>query len=211
MNRWIDDIVRAMQNLGGQATYAELYDEVARVRNESLPSSWQAIVRNQVESYSSDSENYRAHREDVFYSVGGLGSGTWALRKRVSYVPVESRPDLAAGGRQSEPHPRYEGAVTRVTLDRYERDPKLRQQCLDHWGYDCVACGLNFETAYGPIGRGYIHVHHLQPLALRPGPRLVDPIRDLRPVCPNCHAMLHKRDPPIPVEELREHLRSSAS
>ncbi|MEM1042624.1 MAG: HNH endonuclease [Bacteroidota bacterium] len=211
MARWIDDIVTAMQNLGGQAAYAALYEEVARVRGLPLPKTWRAIVRNQVESYSSDSENYRDSREDLFYSVGGLGSGAWALRKRAGYPTKNSitRADSASASR--EPRPGYEGAVKRVALDRYERDPKLRQRCLDYFGYDCAVCGLNFETAYGEIGRGYIHVHHLVPLALKAGPRLVDPVRDLRPVCPNCHAMLHRRNPPIPVEELRAQLRSSAS
>ena len=211
MARWIDDIVTAMQNLGGQATYAALYDEVARVRGTPLPKTWQAIVRNQVESYSSDSENYRDHREDLFYSVGGLGSGTWALNKRISYPTVESTTTSKSASTSDEPSPGYEGAVRRVSFDKYERDPKLRQQCLDYYGFDCVVCGLNFETAYGEIGRGFIHVHHLVPLAAKPGPRLVDPIRDLRPVCPNCHAMLHKTNPPIPVEDLRNQLRSSAS
>jgi 5-methylcytosine-specific restriction protein A len=32
----------------------------------------------------------------------------------------------------------------------------------------------------------------------------VDPIADLRPVCPNCHAMLHSRRPtPLSIAELK--------
>jgi len=83
MAKWIDDIVTAMENLGGQASYEELYEEVRRVRTEPLPKTWKAIVRNQVESYSSDSENYTPSRQDLFYSVYGLGGGVWALRKQI--------------------------------------------------------------------------------------------------------------------------------
>jgi 5-methylcytosine-specific restriction protein A len=34
----------------------------------------------------------------------------------------------------------------------------------------------------------------------------VDPIKHLRPVCPNCHAMLHRQEPPFTIEELKEKL-----
>lgn len=56
---------------------------------------------------------------------------------------------------------------------------------------------------YGEIGAGYIHVHHLKPLAEVTGEREIDPIADLIPVCPNCHAMLHRASEPT-IEELRE-------
>jgi predicted HNH restriction endonuclease len=54
---------------------------------------------------------------------------------------------------------------------------------------------MNFEDTYGPIGKGFIHVHHLRPLASVEAEYDVDPVADLRPVCPNCHAMLHRGDP----------------
>lgn len=203
MARWIDDILQAIRSLGGKAAYTDLYNEVARIRGENLPKTWQAIIRNQVESFSSDSENYRKHREDLFYSIGGLGSGIWGLREQKFSHNLDLLNANVFNNTIEEPVAKYEGAVRRITLDKYERDMNLRQQCLDYWGFDCVVCGINFEQVYGSLGRGYIHVHHLEPLAERPGPRLVDPIRDLRPVCPNCHAMLHRRTPPLPVEELR--------
>jgi len=31
----------------------------------------------------------------------------------------------------------------------------------------------------------------------------LDPIEDLRPVCPNCHAMLHRRQPALDIDTLR--------
>jgi 5-methylcytosine-specific restriction protein A len=83
-----------------------------------------------------------------------------------------------------------EGERTTVPVSRIERDPVARQECLDYYGTACSVCGMDFESIYGSLGAGYIHVHHLKPLSVS-GPTKVDPIQDLRPVCPNCHAMLH--------------------
>jgi 5-methylcytosine-specific restriction enzyme A len=101
-----------------------------------------------------------------------------------------------------------EGAVARVQVNRYERDPRARDACLARHGRRCKVCDLKFEERYGEIGEDFIHVHHVKPLAtMRKGYRL-KPESDLVPVCPNCHAMLHTSDPPLSVEELKEKLRS---
>lgn len=91
---------------------------------------------------------------------------------------------------ESEAATYSEGDRTTVTVSRIERDPAVRRACLDYYGTSCSVCGMDFKTYYGAFGAGYIHVHHLVPLSAS-GPTEVDPIEDLRPVCPNCHAMLH--------------------
>ena len=96
-----------------------------------------------------------------------------------------------------------EGRPIKYLGTRYERDPKARSECLEHWGYSCQVCGLNFRDRYGEIGHQFIHVHHLNPVAAT-GAISTNPIYDLRPVCPNCHAMLHKKHPPYQIEELKE-------
>jgi 5-methylcytosine-specific restriction endonuclease McrA len=96
-----------------------------------------------------------------------------------------------------------EGRRRKVLGTRVERSKKLRDQCLDHWGYSCQVCSLNFEERYGSIGEQFIHVHHLNPLALA-GETTTDPENDLRPVCPNCHSMLHKKYPPYEIDELKK-------
>ncbi len=63
---------------------------------------------------------------------------------------------------------------------------------------------MSFQERYGEIGRGFIHVHHRKPLALRRAEYKLRPTIDLVPVCPNCHAMLHTKTPPLGVDELRE-------
>lgn len=101
-----------------------------------------------------------------------------------------------------EPEKYVEGATRQVFVNVYERNLIARQKCLDYHGYDCSVCGFNFEI-YGDIGKGFIHVHHLTPLAEIGHEYEVDPIKELRPVCPNCHAMLHRRRPAYTIEELR--------
>jgi len=61
---------------------------------------------------------------------------------------------------------------------------------------------------YGERGKGFIHVHHLRPLADVGEEYELDPIADLRPVCPNCHAMIHARPVTLTIEELRSLLQT---
>jgi predicted HNH restriction endonuclease len=94
-----------------------------------------------------------------------------------------------------------EGNHVDVVQTRIERDAHARAACLEAHGYACSVCDLEFAKRYGEVGVGFIHVHHLRPLS--EGAREVDPIQDLRPICPNCHAMAHRRTPPFTIEELR--------
>jgi 5-methylcytosine-specific restriction protein A len=80
-----------------------------------------------------------------------------------------------------------EGAVSRIAVNAFERSPAARAACLIHHGYDCSCCGFNFQRTCGSAGANLIHVHHLVPFsAIREG-YTVDPVRDLVPVCANCH------------------------
>jgi hypothetical protein len=104
-----------------------------------------------------------------------------------------------------------EGARKQVWVNAFERDPKGREACLSHHGFNCAVCEFNFEDRYGEKGKGYIHVHHLRPMALTDGEYELDPIADLRPVCPNCHAMLHRGEIVLTIDELRQTLKSRSS
>lgn len=101
--------------------------------------------------------------------------------------------------------PFWEGAVRRITVNAFERDPRARARCIDLHGTNCAVCDFNFGEVYGARGEGFIHVHHVKPLAeIRQG-YVPDPSNDLKPVCPNCHAMLHASKPqPCSVDELRK-------
>jgi len=96
----------------------------------------------------------------------------------------------------------FEGIKKTVTVNSYERNPKARQLCVKHWQAICAVCRLDFEKLYGEIGKGFIHVHHLTPVSKIGKTYQIDPIKDLIPVCPNCHSMLHRQEPPLTIEEL---------
>jgi hypothetical protein len=102
-----------------------------------------------------------------------------------------------------------EGSVEHILVNRYERDPRARQACIGHYGTTCVLCEFNFAATYGELMADFIHVHHLKPLASVGSDYEVDPVQDLRPVCPNCHAVLHRRDPPYELDEVRQFLQNN--
>jgi 5-methylcytosine-specific restriction enzyme A len=123
-------------------------------------------------------------------------------------VPAYSTPsnqeEILADEIDLQVTPHYEGAKRQITVNAYERNPITRKQCIAYYGNSCLVCKINFEQMYGNLGKDYIHVHHLKPLSEIGEQYLVDPIADLRPVCPNCHAMIHKRNPPYTIEELQD-------
>jgi hypothetical protein len=100
-----------------------------------------------------------------------------------------------------------EGGKKTVVVNRYERSNAAREMCINHWKNSCSVCKMEFEKVYGEIGKGFIHVHHLKPISQIGKTYKVDPIKDLIPICPNCHAMIHKKRPePFKIEELKEKL-----
>ena len=100
--------------------------------------------------------------------------------------------------------------VSSVDLNRYERAPDARGRCLAFHGTACAACGFSFEASFGDIGRGFIDVHHIVPPALLSSGYQLDPVADLVPLCPNCHAMVHYGvTSPRTVSELRNILSAS--
>jgi 5-methylcytosine-specific restriction protein A len=90
-----------------------------------------------------------------------------------------------------DPRRYIEGACRTVTVNAYERDRRARRECIAHHGASCVICGFDFGAVYGPEAEGHIHVHHLRPVAAAGGEYVLDPRVDLRPVCANCHSVIH--------------------
>ena len=100
----------------------------------------------------------------------------------------------------------FEGASKKVSINTYERSQHARVKCIEYHGYNCAVCSFDFEKFYGSIGENYIHVHHIVPLTEIKKEYKLDPVKDLIPVCPNCHAIIHKTRPALTVEQLKEHL-----
>lgn len=96
-----------------------------------------------------------------------------------------------------------EGSRLSVTVNAYERNGKARAACIKHYGYVCCVCEISMTKIYGHIADRFIHVHHINPIGQKKEEYVVDPIKDLVTVCPNCHAMLHRVDPPLLVKDLK--------
>lgn len=97
-----------------------------------------------------------------------------------------------------------EGATKSVRVNVFERNIEAREACISRWGYLCSVCDFDFEKTYGEHGRGFIHVHHLKPISEIRAEYQLNPTEDLRPVCPNCHAMLHRFPSVMSIEGLKE-------
>lgn len=96
-----------------------------------------------------------------------------------------------------------EGAKATVTVNKYERNRKARRECISHYGSACYFCGVDFGKIYGDAYAGFIHVHHIVPLSEIKEKYSVDPIRDLLPVCPNCHAVIHFSGDALSLDEAK--------
>ena len=103
-----------------------------------------------------------------------------------------------------------EGTSKKISVNTYERNTEARTKCIAHYGYKCAVCSFDFEKAYGSIGEKFIHVHHLIPIAEVKKEYVIDPIMDLRPICPNCHAVIHKTQPILTIDQLKQHLTDRA-
>lgn len=104
-----------------------------------------------------------------------------------------------------------EGAVSQVYINRYERNSRAKAICIEHHGSKCSICCFDFGKVYGSIGKDKIHVHHLVPLSTIKQDYKLEPEHDLRPVCPNCHFIIHSKKEPFTIEEVRELIRRRTS
>lgn len=140
---------------------------------------------------------------------------TWILRKplaeavRRMRLSVDTSSEVYFPEEVSVEQNFIEGAVRRVTVNAYERNPRARAACISKFGYRCAVCDLLMVDVYGEVALNFIHIHHLKALAEVGCEYEVSPEEDLRPVCPNCHAILHTRNPPLSIMDLRGHIETN--
>ena len=141
----------------------------------------------------------------VWYADSGKENDRLFRQNLLDFIELYEHQRLES--KLNEPRRLKEGAPRTRTSTKYERNSTARDICIRHYGTRCIVCGFNFLDFYGEIGKDYIQVHHLKLLSETGQEYAVDPIRDLRPVCPNCHAMIHRRTPPYTIEEMRALLK----
>jgi hypothetical protein len=101
-----------------------------------------------------------------------------------------------------------EGTSSEEISKFYERSRLNRNVCLAWHGYNCKACNVNMKRLYNGLDADFIHIHHLNPVSVSGNIR-PDPVKDMVPLCPNCHSVAHKRTPPFTVEEIKNMIHKS--
>ncbi|PZR02192.1 MAG: hypothetical protein DI539_27850, partial [Flavobacterium psychrophilum] len=99
-----------------------------------------------------------------------------------------------------------EGFKKEIIKEVSSRNKSVIELAKNRYGTRCTACGFDFGIYYGAHGKGFIEMHHLYPLNL--GKRETR-AKDLRPVCANCHRMLHKGKRLLTIEELKLIIRKA--
>ena len=131
----------------------------------------------------------------------------WARRVKKAAGPAGGASGRARRAKPNGAVEYFEGPGGQVTRNAYEADPNARAACLAHYGHACACCGMTFLQTYGPKADGVIHVHHIKPRSTRRARHMIDPVKDLIPLCPNCHTVLHLRTPPYTVAEVKAMMR----
>ena len=102
----------------------------------------------------------------------------------------------------------------------YERSQKLRNAAIEHFSHNgiivCDCCGFEFKSFYGEkFGKSCIEIHHLKPIFQYASMSIVQTIdsalRNLLPVCPNCHRVIHKNNITTNmIPQFKQEIRSCA-
>lgn len=106
-----------------------------------------------------------------------------------------------------------EGAQRQIVVNAYERNPQARKACISHYKklnngeVKCEICGFNFGKQYGLEFSGKIHIHHIVEISSIGEEYEVDAVKDLIPVCPNCHMVIHSKKPPYTPDEVKAMLK----
>ena len=103
----------------------------------------------------------------------------------------------------------FEGAKKRVEVNSYERNAFERNRCIDYYSKGgricCQICGFDFGEFYGEQYKNLIEVHHIKPISKIGKSYKIDGTRDLIPLCPNCHMVVHSKNAET-IDELKARL-----
>jgi 5-methylcytosine-specific restriction protein A len=166
---------------------------------DSLPAKWSGLTITLTSSpLEIDPNSDRQIRGLALEWASRLVAAVLAL------LPLDPGPSSVVG--------EAEGDAYEVLVTRYERSHINRAACIAVHGVTCHACGFDFSFTYGPLGEGVIDVHHVQPVSMVGPGTAIDPVKDLVPLCANCHRMAHQRRPaPYSVAEIQSMLREAAA
>ncbi|OSJ36485.1 hypothetical protein BSZ19_04070 [Bradyrhizobium japonicum] len=93
---------------------------------------------------------------------------------------------------------------------KIERNGAAAKAAKQLHGTICQACGLDFTSRYGDLGKGFIEAHHLKPIStLEEGvPVSYNVSTDFAVLCSNCHRMIHRTDDPSDLGSFKTRIAS---
>lgn len=202
---WGKRFIQKVRRIGGVATAKDMLKPRTTAQRKGLDAILAAGRPDLSLEYVVLKKRFRS-----LFSLGELreAKSRLASHHRASAALVKGRENIFPD--ESDPRETYPAGSRRsVLVNAFERNPKARAACISYHGSTCTVCDLDFKERYGRIGAEFIHVHHVRRASELPDGYEIDPKRDLIPVCPNCHAMLHYRTvKPRTVAQLRRILRS---
>lgn len=186
-------------------TYDQVFSLISNIKNDGwaikVQSNGQDI--NNYESIKDGSFSVNAKKileESVFNNLEIISNHV-LLFTSIFLLPLV--PDEIAEPFSEDVIGMPEGALTKMLVNKYERNPKNRAICISFYGSMCRGCGFSFGDFYGDFAKDYIHVHHLTPVSTIGENYVINPIKDLVPLCPNCHNAVHLSNPPLSLEDLK--------
>jgi len=201
----------AMRRNGGSITMSKLIDEL---RSSMSPKGKDLAILDgrQDDHFSQKVRNLVSHRTLVKkgfakYVQGKDGSGLLALtaegRKHSADGSVYGVLDVT--DLENEHLLVSEGHLRLRTATKASRSQALRKLALKMHGSICTACGLDFHAKYKAVKRDCIELHHVVPIS--EGIR-ENTIKNLIPLCPNCHRVAHTTQPPLSISAIRRMLQT---
>ncbi len=204
------EFIRRYADANFKGIYVELdhnyYDRII----SQIPLNQEMKAANEAADlkYSSHLKLYSAFLESKHFKLL-FKSRVTGPNEQVSTVKGATAPSAPSVFQKPKEREITEGEKKHVEFERAHRNPKLRQACLDKYGYQCQCCGMDFASLYGEdLGANFIEVHHLQMISTFDENRPEDYVENLVPLCSNCHSMIHHgKQGPLSLHELREAYR----
>jgi len=204
----VSHVVRALEELGGEAQIGDILRVVRQIAPPPLPPSARNVIRGRLYQFSSQTSSYKAGTPDLFESVDGLAANTgrWRLK---GYAGTDDHSDEFLEAVEAEIEAAEGRRRLRVHLARERSKNLINTFKASLARFACEACGTDMGEVYGALGEGYIEAHHRVPVASLKDDEKTR-ITDLAALCPNCHRMIH-RNGLMSVEDLAAHLRARRS
>lgn len=194
------------------ANFIKMFDQISNLINNIKNDGWTVKVQSNLQDINSPEDI-----KDGSFSVNAkrLLEGSTSknldnisnqvlLFTSIFLTPLVPEEIMEPDSRELQGLP--EGALTKVLVNKYERNPRNRAICISFYGSVCMGCGFSFGDFYGDFAKDYIHVHHLTPVSIIGENYVINPIKDLVPLCPNCHNAVHLSNPPLSLEDLKSRI-----